>query len=73
MRRLGTVVVWLVIVILVALVVNAYYTTRETKPARADIGTLVTLPGGVSMQVREDGPATAPAIVLLHGFDASLR
>ena len=25
------------------------------------------------MQVREDGPATAPAIVLLHGFDASLR
>jgi pimeloyl-ACP methyl ester carboxylesterase len=72
-RRLGTVVVWLVIVILVALVVNAYYTTRETKPARADIGTLVTLPGGVSMQVREDGPATAPAIVLLHGFDASLR
>jgi pimeloyl-ACP methyl ester carboxylesterase len=72
-RRLGRVLVGLAIVLLVALVVNAYYTTRETKPARTDMGRLITLPGGVSLQVREDGPATAPPIVLLHGFDASLR
>jgi pimeloyl-ACP methyl ester carboxylesterase len=72
-RRLGTVLVGVAVVVLVALVVNAYYTTRETKPARADVGRLITLPGGVSLQAREDGPAAAPPIVLLHGFDASLR
>jgi pimeloyl-ACP methyl ester carboxylesterase len=72
-RRLGRVLLGLAIVLLVALVVNAYYTSRETRPARADIGRLLRLPGGVSLQVREDGPATAPPIVLLHGFDASLR
>jgi pimeloyl-ACP methyl ester carboxylesterase len=72
-RRLGKVLVGLVIVIAVALVVNAYFMTRETKSVRADLGSLVTLPGGVSLQVREDGPANAPPIVLLHGFDASLR
>lgn len=73
MRRVRRVLAGLAVVVLVALVVNAYYTTRETKPARADTGRLMTLPGGVSLQVREDGPATAPPVVLLHGFDASLR
>jgi pimeloyl-ACP methyl ester carboxylesterase len=33
----------------------------------------VRLPGGDALQVREDGPAGAPTMVLLHGFDGSLR
>jgi pimeloyl-ACP methyl ester carboxylesterase len=71
--RLAKVLLGLAVVVVIALLVNAYFTTRETKPARADFGTLVTLPGGVSLQVREDGPPDASPIVLLHGFDASLR
>jgi pimeloyl-ACP methyl ester carboxylesterase len=71
--RLAKVLVGLAIVIVVALLVNAHYTTRETKSARADLGAVITLPGGISLQVREDGPPNATRIVLLHGFDASLR
>jgi len=70
---LAKVLVGLVIVVVVALAVNAYLTTRETKSARADLGSLVTVPGGISLQAREDGSPDAPPIVLLHGFDASLR
>ncbi|MFL5820231.1 MAG: alpha/beta fold hydrolase [Solirubrobacteraceae bacterium] len=73
MRRFAKLLVGVAIVIVIALVVNAYIITRETKSARADTGSLVTLPGAVSLQVREDGPRQAPDIVLLHGFDASLR
>jgi pimeloyl-ACP methyl ester carboxylesterase len=45
---------------------------RETKAAKADVGKLIDLPGG-DLQVREDGPANAPNIVLLHGFACSIR
>ncbi len=68
---------WITVAVVVAFVVllgvNALVVGAETKPARADIGRLVALPGGDELQVREDGPATAPTIVLLHGFAGSLH
>jgi len=71
--RLRWVLAGLVVVLLVALALNALVVSAETKPARADIGQLVTLPGGDRLQVRQDGPASAPAIVLLHGFASSMH
>lgn len=63
----------LVVVLLVVLLgVNAVTVSGETKPAHADIGHIVHLAGG-DLQVREDGSAKAPAIVLLHGFAASMH
>lgn len=63
----------LLAVLIVALGVNTLVVSAETKPARADIGQLVRLPGGDALQVRQDGPAGAPTIVLLHGFAGSLH
>jgi len=68
---------WIAVATVAALVVlvgvNALTVSAETKAARADIGRLVTLPGGDRLQVREDGSPTAPTIVLLHGFAGSLH
>jgi pimeloyl-ACP methyl ester carboxylesterase len=72
MRRAFRFLGGLLVILLVALGVNHVITTRETKPAKADIGRIVKLKGG-DIQVREDGPRGAPAIVLLHGFDASMH
>jgi pimeloyl-ACP methyl ester carboxylesterase len=59
--------------LLVALaLVNALLVSRETQPARADAGRVLELPGP-DLQVREDGPRGAPALVLLHGTPGSLR
>src|SRR5271165_5891549 len=60
-------------VLAVLLGVNALVIDGETKPAHADIGRIVPLPHGDDLQVREDGPRSAPAIVLLHGFASSLH
>ena len=54
------------------LIVNAIVVSRETKPASADAGRIVELPGG-DIQVREDGPRNAPAIVLLHCYTCSMK
>ena len=54
------------------LAVNTVLVERATEPARPDIGRIVELPGG-DIQVREDGPRDAPAVVLIHGFAASMR
>jgi pimeloyl-ACP methyl ester carboxylesterase len=62
----------LLVVLLVVLAVNQVVTGRETKPAKTDLGRIVKLKGG-DIQVREDGPRRAPALVLLHGFDASMK
>ena len=68
MRR---VLLVLLVVLGVALAVNTVVTNRDTEAAHADAGRIVDLPGG-DLQVREDGPRDAPAVVLLHGFACSL-
>src|SRR5688572_25877352 len=69
MRRL---LLGLLILLAVALAVNTVVTDRDTEEARADTGRIVDLPGG-DLQVREDGPRDAPAVVMLHGFACSLN
>ena len=69
MRR---VLLGILLLLVVLLTVNTIVTNRETKPARADGGRIVDLPGG-DLQVREDGPPSGPAIVLLHGWTASIH
>ena len=54
----------------VLLAINTIVTNAETRPARADGGRVLDLPGG-DLHVREDGPRDGPAIVLLHGFASS--
>ncbi len=53
-------------------VVNALVVGDETKPAAADIGWIVQLPGG-QLQVRSDGPAAGSPIVLIHRFASSMQ
>jgi pimeloyl-ACP methyl ester carboxylesterase len=62
-----------VLALAVALGVNALIVGGETKPAGAFDGFIVPLAHGEGLQVREDGPASAPTLVLLHGFAGSLR
>ena len=69
MRR---VLLGLLLLVVVLIAVNTVVTNRETKPAKADGGRIVDLPGG-DLQVREDGPATGPPIVLIHGWTASIH
>ena len=69
MRRL---LLGLLILLAVALAVNTVVTDRDTEQAHADTGRIVDLPGG-DLQVREDGPRDAPAVVMLHGFACSLH
>ncbi len=71
--RLRWALAGVVVALVVALLVNTLVVSAETKPARADIGQLVTVAGGEQLQVRQDGPLGAPAIVLLHGFAGSLH
>jgi pimeloyl-ACP methyl ester carboxylesterase len=61
-----------VLVLAVLLAVNTIVTDNETKPAKADIGRILELPEG-DLQVREDGPRSGPAIVMLHGFAGSMH
>jgi pimeloyl-ACP methyl ester carboxylesterase len=58
--------------IAVALAVNTVLVQRESKPARADVGRVIRLPGP-DLQVREDGPTSSPALVLLHCFTCSIE
>jgi pimeloyl-ACP methyl ester carboxylesterase len=69
LRRL---VLALVVVLAVLLAVNTVVTDGETKDAKADIGRVLSLPGG-DLQVREDGSREKPTIVMLHGFAASMH
>jgi pimeloyl-ACP methyl ester carboxylesterase len=71
--RVRWVLLGALLALVVALVLNTLVVGAETKPARADIGQLVTLPGGDQLQVRQDGPVNAPTIVLLHGFAGSVH
>jgi pimeloyl-ACP methyl ester carboxylesterase len=68
---------WKIVIAVVALLVvllalNTILVNGETKPAKADGGRIVDLPGG-DLQVREDGRAAAPAVVLIHGWTGSIH
>lgn len=70
MKRLLKILVGLAVLLLVALVVNDVLARRETQPARADGGRLVSVLK-TQIHVREGGRRGAPPIVLIHGFGAS--
>lgn len=72
MRRLALIALAVLAVLAVLLVVNAIVVGGETKPAKADVGRIVELPGG-DLQVRERGPKDAPAILLVHCYTCSIR
>lgn len=69
MRRL---LLALLVLIALALAVSTFVIGPQTKPAEADIGRIVSLPEG-DVQVRERGPADAPAIVLVHCYTCSMH
>jgi pimeloyl-ACP methyl ester carboxylesterase len=56
----------------VLLVVDAVRVERATKPAVADIGTILRLRGG-DLQVRTDGPRGGTPIVLIHRLASSMH
>jgi pimeloyl-ACP methyl ester carboxylesterase len=72
LRRVWKILGIVAAVLVVLLIVNAILISHETKGASADGGRIVDLPGG-DLQIREDGPATAPPVVLLHGWTASIH
>lgn len=72
MRRRWKILLGLLALLVVLLAVNTIVTDGETKPAKADGGRIVALPGG-DLQVREDGRAGAAPIVLIHGWTASIH
>ncbi|MDQ6811893.1 MAG: alpha/beta hydrolase [Actinomycetota bacterium] len=61
------------VAIAIPLAVNALIVGAETERAKADTGFIVRLAHHDDLQAREDGSAAAPALVLLHGFAASLH
>jgi pimeloyl-ACP methyl ester carboxylesterase len=70
MRKAAALIV--LAVLAAGLAVNTIVTDHQTEPASADLGHTVTLRGG-RLQVREDGSRGNHAIVLLHGFAASMH
>jgi pimeloyl-ACP methyl ester carboxylesterase len=62
----------LLVLLAVLLIVNTIVTGRDTEPAKADVGEIVRLPGA-DLQLRERGPANAPAILLVHCYTCSIH
>jgi pimeloyl-ACP methyl ester carboxylesterase len=63
----------LLVLVALALAVNTVLVEFDTEPAsHADVGQIVELPAG-DVQIKEHGHPDAPPIVLVHGFQASLR
>jgi pimeloyl-ACP methyl ester carboxylesterase len=71
-RRRWKIVLGVLGLLVALLAVNTIVTDRDTEAAKADGGQIVDLPGG-DLQVREDGPANGPPIVLIHGWSASIH
>ncbi|MCV7302029.1 alpha/beta hydrolase [Mycobacterium barrassiae] len=61
------------VVVVVALAVNAFVVTRATRPAQAFDGGRVLQLDGPDLNVKEYGPAGDRAVVLLHGYSASVE
>ena len=70
--RKRRIAVWLLAVLVVALAINTVLVERETESADPDIGRILELPAG-DVQIREDGDPNDPPLILVHGFQASLR
>jgi pimeloyl-ACP methyl ester carboxylesterase len=62
-----------VAVVLLVLLVNAFLVTRTERPAAAFAGGRVLQLEGPDLNVREYGPPGARAVVLLHGYSASIE
>jgi 2-succinyl-6-hydroxy-2,4-cyclohexadiene-1-carboxylate synthase len=60
-------------VVVAALVVNALVVSRSTRPAEAFDGGRVLDLDGPDVNVKEFGPASDRAVVLLHGYSASVE
>ena len=72
MRRKRKLLIAVLAVLAGLLVANTLVTNAEVKPARAEDGRLLRLPGG-DLHVVERGPRKGPPLVLLHGYTASVR
>ena len=68
-RRIALVVLALIAALLA---INTVVVELDTEPAQSDIGRILKLPAG-DINVREDGDPRDPPLVLVHGFQASLR
>jgi pimeloyl-ACP methyl ester carboxylesterase len=60
------------VALVVLLAINTVVTNDETKPAKADVGRILKLPGG-DLQVSDVGSPSRPTIALLHGFAGSIH
>jgi pimeloyl-ACP methyl ester carboxylesterase len=69
---MGRFLIGLVVLVVAALTVNDLLARREARPAQASGGQIVRV-AGQQLQVRQDGPRSGPAVVLIHGFGASSR
>lgn len=70
--RIALVALAVLAVLAVLLALNTVLVEADTEPADAYIGRIVELPAG-DIQVREDGDAGDPPLILVHGFQASMR
>ncbi|MFI5506412.1 alpha/beta fold hydrolase [Mycobacterium sp. NPDC051804] len=61
------------VVLVAALVVNAFLVARATRPAQAFDGGRVLELDGPDLNVKEFGPPGDRAVVLLHGYSASVE
>lgn len=68
-RRIALIVLGLVVALLA---LNTVLVELDTEPAKKDIGRTLELPAG-DVHVREDGDRRNPPLILIHGFQASVR
>ena len=71
-RSRGRIALAVLAAIALLLAVNTVLVELDTDPADPDVGRILELPGG-DVQIREDGDPQDPPLVLVHGFQASLR
>jgi pimeloyl-ACP methyl ester carboxylesterase len=73
-KRRWKVLIGVLVALAVVLALNTIAVNNETTSAGVNVegGQILELTGG-DVQVKEDGPADGPPIVLLHGFSGSIR